>query len=123
MLNMAKTELDLFQMQTCICSLKKAWDGFSSISKRYSKANNKFLKSYDSKQESKHIIYLDVNNLYGSAMSKFFPIRGFKGIDSEEFDFNKYTSDSLKGCVLDFDLEYPIKLCELHSYYPLAWDK
>ena len=33
--------------------------------KIYIKANNKYLKSYDSKQESKHIIYLEVNNLYG----------------------------------------------------------
>ena len=35
--------------------------GVSYISKRYSKANNKYFKSYDPKQELKHIIYLDVN--------------------------------------------------------------
>ena len=33
----------------------------SYISNRYSKANNKYLKSYDRKQESKHIIYFDIN--------------------------------------------------------------
>ena len=33
--------------------------GVSYTSKRYSKTNNKYLKSYDPKQESKHIIYLD----------------------------------------------------------------
>ena len=38
--------------------------GVSNISKRYSKANNKYLKSYDPKQESKHYI-LGRNNLYG----------------------------------------------------------
>ena len=38
--------------------------GISYISNRYNKANNKYLKSYDSKEESKHIIYLDANNLY-----------------------------------------------------------
>ena len=31
-------------------------EGVSYISNRYSKANNKHLKSYNSKQESKHII-------------------------------------------------------------------
>ena len=38
--------------------------GFSYICIRYSKDNNKCLKSYDPKQESKHIINLDDNNSY-----------------------------------------------------------
>ena len=37
--------------------------GISYIYNKYSKANNKYLKSYDPKKESKHIISLDVNNL------------------------------------------------------------
>ena len=45
----------------------------SYICKRCSKANNNFLKSHDSKRESKHIIYLDVNNFSSYAMSKFLP--------------------------------------------------
>ena len=56
-------------------------DGVSYISNRQSKANNKYLKSYDSKQESKDIIYLHTNNLYDYAMSKFLPTSGFKWID------------------------------------------
>ena len=32
--------------------------GISYISNKYSKANNKYLKSYDPRQESKHIIYV-----------------------------------------------------------------
>ena len=47
--------------------------GVSYISNRYRKANNKYFKSYDPKQESKHIICLDANNLYGYGMSKFLP--------------------------------------------------
>ena len=39
---------------------------------RCSKANNKLLKSYNPKEESKHSIYLDANNPYGYAMSKLF---------------------------------------------------
>ena len=46
--------------------------GVAYISNRHSKANNKYLKSYDPKQESRHIIHLDANNLYDYAMSKFF---------------------------------------------------
>ena len=36
---------------------------------------------------------------------------------------NKYTSNSLKGCVLEVDLEYPKELPELHNDYPLGPDK
>ena len=50
--------------------------GVFYISKRYSDANNKYLKSYDPKQESKHIIYLDANNFYGYAVSKLLPASG-----------------------------------------------
>ena len=51
--------------------------GASYISKRYSKANNKYLKSYDAKQEYKHI-YLDANSLHCYEMSKLLPENGFK---------------------------------------------
>ena len=39
--------------------------GISYISKIHSKANNKYMKCYDGSEESKFIIYLDPNNLYG----------------------------------------------------------
>ena len=60
--------------------------------------------------ESKHIIYLHPNNLYGYAMSKFLPTSRFKWIDIKEFDLNNYTSNSSKGCVLKVDLECPKEL-------------
>ena len=56
-------------------------------------------------------------------MSKFLPTSGFKWIDLKEFDLNKYTSNSSKGCVLEVDLEYPEELRELHNDYPLALGK
>ena len=37
--------------------------GISYITNRSSKVNNKYLKSYDPKQKSNHINYLDANNL------------------------------------------------------------
>ena len=51
-------------------------------------------------------------------MSKSFPTSGFKWIDPKEFDLNKYTSNSPKGCV-----EYPKDSQKLHNDYPLAPDK
>ena len=94
----------------------------SYISNGYNKANNKYSKSYDPKQESKHIIYLDANNLYRYAMSKFLP-SGFKWIDHKEFDLNKYTRNRSNGCVLEVDPECLKELDDLHNCYPLALDK
>ena len=82
--------------------------GVSYISKRFIKANNKYLLSHNPKQESKHIIYLDRNNSYSYAMSKFLLTRGFKWIDPKEFYLNKFTSNSSsKDCAFEIDLEYP----------------
>ena len=75
-------------------------------------------KYFDPKQESKRIMYLDENNLYGYTVSKFHPTSEFKCIDLKEFNLNKYTSNISKGCVVDVDLEYPIELPELHNDYP-----
>ena len=109
---------NFFQILTCIFFLEKGTrSGVSFISNRYTKASNKYLKS------SRHLIYLDANNLYSYVMYKFLPTSGFKWIDPKEFDLNKYTSNSSKGCVLEVDLEYPKELQELHNDYPLAPDK
>ena len=124
MLNMKKAELEPTLDAGIYVFFEKVVTGrVSYISKRYSKVNNKHLKCYDPKQESKLIIHLEANNLYGYATSKFLPTNGFKWIDPKDFDSNKYSSNSSKGCVLEVDLEYPKELCELHNDYPLAPDK
>ena len=97
--------------------------GLCHISKRYSQASNNYLKSHEPKQEWKHIIYLDRNNLYGFAMSKFVTTGGFEWIDPKEFDLNGYSSNSSTGCVLEVNLEYTIELHVLRNNYPLAIDK
>ena len=124
MLNMTKAELELIpDPDMYIFFGKGTTGGVSYISNRYSKANNKYLKSYDRKQESNPIIFSDTSYLYAYAMSKFLLITGFKWIDPKKFDLNKYTRNSSKGCVLEFDLEYPKELWKLYSDYPLASDK
>ena len=52
--------------------------GISYIAKRFSKANNKYMKSYDNSKSSKYITYLDSNNFYGWEISQYLPYRGFK---------------------------------------------
>ena len=75
-------DLELFQILTCIkrkvqeLEFEEGTRGeIYDILNRYIKTNNKYLKSYDPKQASKHIIYLDKNNLYGYTKSKFLQMR------------------------------------------------
>ena len=80
MLNMTKVEPELItDFDMYIFFEKRPRGGVSYISNKYSKANNKYFKSYEPKQESKYIIHLDANNFYGYGMSKFFPTSRFKG--------------------------------------------
>ena len=107
MLKMTKIELELIpDPDMYICFEKGSRGGTSYVSKKYSKAKNKNSKYYDPKQKSKHIIYLDRNNLCCYAMPKLFPTSGLKWIDPKGFDLNKYTSNSSKAFVLEVDLEY-----------------
>ena len=97
--------------------------GISYISKRYSKANNKYMKCYDSSKESKCITYLDANNLYSWAMSEYLPYSKFKWLNKKEisrFCLNSITENSFVGYILEVDIEYPEELHNLHKYYPLA---
>ena len=96
--------------------------GGSYISKKYSKANNKYLKPYDPKQEVKHIIYSDTNNVYGYVMCNVFPTSKITWKDPQKFDISKYGSNSSKGCILELNLEYPKELFKLHDY-PSAPDE
>ena len=89
-LNMIKVELEVILGEDMYLVFEKGVRcGISYISKRYSQSNNKHSKTYDLKQESKHIIYLDVNNLYDYAMSRFLPTSWLKWIDPEDFGLNK----------------------------------
>ena len=58
--------------------------GIASIMTRYSKANNKYLNDYNSDEESKYIIYLDANSLYGWAMTKSLPYEKFRWLEQDE---------------------------------------
>ena len=69
---MTKIKLELIPDLDMYISFEKGTRGrISYISNRYSKANSKYLKSHDPKQESKHI-YLDANNFFGYANSSNF---------------------------------------------------
>ena len=100
--------------------------GVSYINKRYSKANDKYCPDCDTTIPEKYILYLDMNNLYGCAMSQYLPYTNFKwvkNIDTIKQKLMNIKSNSLAGYILEVDLEYPQELHDSHSDYLLASEK
>ena len=98
--------------------------GISYIAKRYAKANNKYMKNYDPKKPSKFITYLDMNNLYGWAMSGYLPYDGFKWLKNvDNFDVNSISENRSIVYILKVDLEYSDQLHVLRNDYRLAPEK
>ena len=62
MVSMRKVQHELISDANMYLFFQNAMrDGVSNICKRYSKANNKYLKSYYPTQDSKHIAFLEAN--------------------------------------------------------------
>ena len=116
-LKMTNVELELLSDIDMLLMIEKGIrGGVSMISNRYGKANNKYMgKSFNEKEPSKYIQYLDANNLYGWAMSNPLPTHGFKWMKVDELE-----TWELHSCILEVDLEYPKSLHDLHNDYPLA---
>ena len=82
------------------------------------------MKNYDHTKPSKYILYLDMNNLYGWAMSGYLPYSGFKWLkNAYNFDVRSVGETSSIGCILKVNLEYPKKVHLLHNDCPLAPEK
>ena len=97
--------------------------GISYIAKAHSKANNKYMKYYDSGKESKYITYLDGNNLYGWAMSQYLPYSEFKCLNKKDINricLNSIEENNSIGYILEVGIEYPSELHKMHNDYPLA---
>jgi hypothetical protein len=96
--------------------------GVSQCSNRYAKANNKYMKErYDISKDSTYLMYFDVNNLYGAAMSQCLPYGNFEFMKKFNLEEILNTADdSCTGYILECDLDYPIHLHNLHSDLPLA---
>ena len=93
------------------------------INKWYSKANNKYCPDYDKEKSEKYIIYLDMNNVCGCAMSQYLPYFNFKwvkNIDKIKQKLMNIKRNSLTGYILEVNLEYPQEMHDIHNDYPLA---
>src|SRR5271166_2546905 len=122
-LKLTDIALELLSDYDMILVLKRGIKGgISTISNRYAKANNVYMReAFDSNEPSSYITYSDANNLYGWAMSKPLPTKGFKWMCEDELNnWKSITNQEGVGCILEVDLEYPQELHDLHNDYPLA---
>lgn len=103
--------------------------GISQCSKRHSVANNEYMDvDYDASKPSSYIMYFDVNNLYGWAMSHPLPISDYTWLSTDFFgegdDFQsnifKISDDAEYGFMMEVDIEYPENLHNLHNDYPFC---
>ena len=84
----------------------------------------KQMNDYDPEKPSTFITYLDKNNLYGWAMSKYLPYGEFRWVKNVDgFDVMSINEKSDTGYLLEVNLDYPDELHELHNDYPLAPEK
>ena len=81
-------------------------------SKRYVKANSKYMPDYNQNEESNYIIYEDAVNLYGFSMSEF-SLR-YGGLEFvNKFNLDKILrtpDDNYTGYIIEVDLLVPIEL-------------
>ena len=89
---------------------------------RYAKANNKYMKNYDEKEEFSFLEYLDANSLYAWGMEQNLPVGGFKWVSdvsriNEDF-IKDYDENSDVGYLLKVDNEDSKELHDLHSDLP-----
>ena len=96
--------------------------GITQSSHKYAEVNNKYMKNYDKNKEYSFLVYLNVNNLYGWAMSQKQPVDRFVWVKvvskiDEEFIKNHENGSNI-GYILKGDIEYSKELHDLHSDLP-----
>ena len=78
--------------------------GVSSAMKRYSEANNKYMKNYDPGKPSMFIEYLDENSLYTSILAGPLPFSGFRWLAEEEINEMMEDHTKIRSYTLKVDL-------------------
>ena len=98
--------------------------GISVITQRYACANNPYMgDKYDPTRPISYLMYWDMNNLYGKAMSYPLPQSDFNWVRKDEivkFNWEQQTEDQDTGYFVECELDYPAELHDIHNDYPLA---
>ena len=98
--------------------------GITQAVRNYASANNKYMgDKFDPKSESSYLQYLDVNNLYGWAMSQPLPTGGFKWVDVNPNEISELTTRTDKGYIPEVDVSYPKELHNSHDDLPFMCER
>jgi hypothetical protein len=72
-------KLDLLTDPEMIMFVEKGLrGGLCQCSQRYSDGNNEYMLNYNPNKDDSYLMYFDINNQYGWAMSQHLPYGGFK---------------------------------------------
>ena len=98
--------------------------GICQATRRYAKANNKYMDNYDKNIESSYLVYLDADNLYGWAIFQKLPVFGCKWVEKFNERFIKnYDKNSNIGYILEVDVEYSKNLLNFQKDLPFLPEK
>ena len=98
--------------------------GITQAVRKYALANNKNMgDKFDPKSESSYLQYLDVNNMYGWAMSQPLPTGGFKWVDVNPNEISELATRTDKGYLLEVDVSYPKELHNPHNDLPFMCER
>ncbi|XP_015125070.1 uncharacterized protein LOC107046862, partial [Diachasma alloeum] len=128
MLKYTKVEIELLTDVDKLLFIEKGIrGGVAQCTNRYAHANNIYIyiygymdENYDKDKDESYLMYFDVNNLYGAAMSQHLPYGGFEWENPEGFNVFNVPDDSQDGYILEVDLEYPRELHDAHRDLPLC---
>ncbi|GFV91503.1 uncharacterized protein TNCV_2384631 [Trichonephila clavipes] len=119
MLLHTKVAIELFTDYDMLLFIEKGVrGGISQCCNRYA-ITNRYMSNFNPNDEIKYLMYLDANNLYGYAMSKYLPLKDFVWSDNNltEQDILNLSDE---GYILEVDLEYPSDLHDKHSDFLFA---
>ncbi len=134
MLKMTEQDIDLISDVDMLLMIEKSKRGGISqvCSKRYAKANNKYLPNYDSEKDSNYLMYFDANNLYGWAMSQSLPYGKLEWVEEKDYEkalmnivisSQEELNEEEEGYYFEVDLRYPSDLHNKHKDLPFACEK
>ena len=97
--------------------------GFSQISNRYARANNKYVSNYDPTKPTSFIMCEDAISLYAGVMRMKLPLDEYSFVDIKDFDTKdkimNLVDNGYYGYAILITADYPQHLHDSHSDFPV----